>query len=207
MERDPMRPATIGGGLVIGAAILGTVAAGLAATGEAVGIGAAGAGSLVLTAAIAAAAAGFVTLAIVGPPAIGGRLVRAGLGLLGLGLGCSLIATVVAAAMTTDPLELFAFVVPFLVGGVASAAAIPVVVLGLLLRPGGPRRIGVAFLAGCAALLIASQVASAWYAANPGSSTAPLPATLAGVGGFALLVGSLAAIGLTAIREPRPRPA
>ena len=117
---------------------------------------------------------GFALLALAGPSSIGGMLVRIGLVLLALGLGGALAASLVAGSMTTDPLEEGGFVIPFLVGGLATLVGIPVAVVGLLLRAGSPRRVAAAFLGGLVVIVAGGVISSALLSNDPGATSPPL---------------------------------
>jgi len=196
------RLVTIGGVLVVVSCILVLGSVVIGAAGQSVSIGGTGIGGVVLALALAALGAGFALLALTGPTAAGGMSARVGLGLLAVGLGATLVSSLVAGAMTYDPLEEWAFVVPFLVGGFATLIGIPVTVIGLLLHAGQPRRIAAAFLGGLAVIVVGGMISSAALSNDP-SASVPVSAILVAAAGLALVLASVVGLGIAAIRGAR----
>ena len=201
------RLVTIGGGLVVVGCILVLGAVVIGAAGQSVSIGGTGIGGVVLALALAALGAGFALLAVSGPPPTGGVSARVGLGLVAVGVGATLVSSVIAGGMNSDPLEEWAFVVPFLAGGFAMLLGVPVTVIGLLLHAGTPRRIAAAFLGGLAVVVVGGMISSAAMADDP-SAGVPIAATLVAAAGLALLLASVGGLGVAAIRVAQvPEPA
>ena len=200
------RLATIGGWLVVAGCVLVLVTVVVAALGQSVAIGSAGLGGVVLSAVLAALAAGFALLAVSGPPPTGGVSARVGLGLLAVGIGATLVSSVIAGGMTSDPLEEWAFVVPFIAGGFAMLLGVPVTVIGLLLHAGTPRRIAAAFLGGLAVIVVGGMISSAALSNDP-SASVPVAAELVAIAGLALVLASVAGLGTAAIRGARAQEA
>ncbi|HEY3333926.1 MAG TPA: hypothetical protein VGK16_01720 [Candidatus Limnocylindrales bacterium] len=195
------RLAGIGGWLIVAGCVLVLITVALAVIGQAVTIGSSGAGSIVLSLAFGALAAGFALLALTGPRSIGGTGVRVGLGLLAVGVGGILVSSVVAGGMASDPLGEWGFVVPFLAGGFMTLLGVPVTVVGLLLHAGQPRRIAAAFVGGLAVVVGAGMLSSALLANDPGASSAPVIAVVIASLGLGLMLLSVGALGVSAIRE------
>ena len=95
------------------------------------------------------------------------------------------------------------FVLPFLLGGLATVVGIPVAVIGLLLRAGPPRRIATAFLGGLAVIVAGGVLSSALLGNDPGATSAPVAALLVIGAGLGLVLLSVAGLGVTAIRGAR----
>jgi hypothetical protein len=193
------RLAAIGGWLVVAGCVLVLLTAVIGALGQSVTIGSAGVGSVALTVALAALGAGFALLAVSGPPATGGVSARVGLGFLAVGIGATLISSVIAGGMNSDPLEERAFVVPFIAGGVAMLLGVPVTVVGLLLHAGRPRRIAAAFLGGLAVIVAGGMISSAAMTNDP-SASVPIAASVVALAGLALVLASVGGLGVAAIR-------
>jgi hypothetical protein len=194
------RPAAVGGWLVVAGCVLVVVSVVVAALGQPVAIGGGGIGGIVLALALASLAAGFLLLAIVGPSSIGSLGVRVGLALLAIGLAGVLVSSVVAGSMTYDPLEELAFVVPFLLGGLAIIVGTPLTIVALLVRDGAPRRIATLFLGGFAVVFLGGLLSSALLANDPTASSTPLAATLVAATGLALMLLAVGALGMLATR-------
>jgi hypothetical protein len=197
------RLAPAGGWLVIVGPCLLLVPVAFAIAGQPVAIGGLGAGGAMLAIALAVTAVGFALLAVAGPPVIVGRVARIGFALLAIGLGCIVLSSAIAGGMTSDPLGELAFVLPFLLGGLATVVGIPVTVIGLLLRPGAARRVAAIFLAGLAVVVASAILSDAQLADDPGASSMALPAELLALVGLGLMLLGVVALGVVVVRGSR----
>jgi hypothetical protein len=151
---------TIGGGLVITAALLLLATVGIALGGGSVSIMGAGPGSIVFTLALVALAVGGVCLAIGGPAPFNGLVARIGLGLIAIGVATSI------ATSGVSPSSLLVLV--FLAGSAAVGLGGIVIALALLRSPGRPRLVGLLFVAGVGLAIVAGGIAN-----DPGVAFAP----------------------------------
>jgi hypothetical protein len=197
------RLAGIGGWLVIAGCVLVLVTAAFGFAGQPVTIGSDSLGGVVLALALGALAAGFGALAAVGSPSLGGLAARIGLALLAVGAAGIVLSSVIAGGLNADPLEEVSFVVPFLGGALATVVGIPLTVVGLLLHAGTPRRIAAAFLGGIAVVIAGGFISSALLANDPTAASLPLAAALVGAAGLGIVLLSIGALGMTAIRAAR----
>jgi hypothetical protein len=183
----------IAGLLVVGAAALLAVTLVFAGGGGEVSIGGAGPGSLTATVALLLLGAGLFILAIQGRPPYESRVLRTGFALVVVGGTAELLTAGV-------PVESW-LVVIFLLGGMLVLAGTVVSGIGLLLTPGAARRVGLGFAAGIALVVLAGYVAN-----DPGIAFSPEAEPVRGamnvvaIVGAGLLIGSLAAVGILAMR-------
>lgn len=138
----------IGGVLVIGGWVLVAATIVIFGAGGSVQIGGSAIGGLALAAALGLIGCGMAVLSLTGPRPLQGRIMRLGLGILAVGLICTLASSVIAAGLAYDPLENGPFVITFLVGALATMIGVPVTVLALVRAAGPTRTVGLLFLAG-----------------------------------------------------------
>ena len=188
----------IGGALVALAAALLAVTLVVGLNGGSISVRGDGLGSLTLTVALVLLGAGLLVLAIVGPPPFTGRLVRTGFAVVAAG-GAAELAS---ASATADS----ALVYVLLLGGLAVVVGLIISGIGLLGTPGGPRWVGLMFIAGVGLALVAGAVAN-----DPGVAFSTDAAGLRAAMGIAavvaagLMLAALAGIGLLAFTgEPGP---
>jgi hypothetical protein len=188
-----MRVSVVGGLMVIGAAMLLALTVGIALLGGSASIRGAGAGSLTLTAGALLLGLGSGLLAIAGIPPLDGRIVRAGLALVALG-----IATNIA---TSDASASSVLVYAYLFGGLAAWLGTILAAIGLLRAPGRPRLVGLTFVGGVVVALVAGVIAN-----EPGTGLAVDGAIsrqvlgLVATAGAGLMLAGLAGVGLLAVR-------
>jgi len=185
----------IGGGLVLATCACIVVAFLIASGHGAVGIGAEGFGGLVVIGAMVSLGLGAGLLALATPPDLRGRLIRAGLALLALGL---LILVPSAGARMDEPL-IFAL----LIGGAIAWLGVIVTMIGLVWRRGRSRRLAITFLLGLLGAAVGGAIANVDPTSGP---LDPLGLAIAALGG-AVMLGSVATIGYIAVRSPVPAPA
>jgi hypothetical protein len=150
----------LGGGLVTAAAALLLVTFAVALNGGSVSLLGQGPGSLALTVALALLGSGFLALAIGGRPPLDGRTVRAGLALVAIGVALAF------ATSGVSPSNMLIYV--FLLGSFAVWLGTLVAAIGLLRSPGRARWVGLSFVGGALAALVAGAIAN-----DPGVAFAP----------------------------------
>lgn len=138
----------IGGTLVVGGWALVAITGAILVGGGSVGIGARTTGGLTLSAALALIGLGAAVLSRSGPPALAGRAVRVGLGILAVGLLSVLLAAIIAGASEFDPLESIPTIVLLFGGGWATLIGLLIAVIALVRAPGRSRAVGLLFLGG-----------------------------------------------------------
>jgi hypothetical protein len=194
----------LGGVLFIGGWTALLVAGAIALSGGTVGIGSGAIGSLALAAALVLLGAGAVSLGVAGPRSLGGRAVRVGLVILGIGLLSSLASSVMTAGFAGDPLESGPIVITLLVGGLAVMLGVLVTVASLLRARGWPRAVGSVLLAGLLVVVFGGML---------GAGTDPSPDPLSVLGRVLAVLGAVgivlagAGLGVLAAMGDRSAPA
>jgi hypothetical protein len=192
-----MRLASIGGLLVTVASVLFLAALPVGVSGGAVSGAGAGPGGLLVTVGLAMLAGGAVLLCVTGPGALGGRVPRVGLSLVGIGIAANLATSNVSASSM--------LVLVFLAGGMVAGLGAVITILGLLAAQGLPRRIALTFLGGLV-LAGAAGVLTNMVVDGSGVSTSigrVLITGLALAGGVAMAV-ALAGVGIHGMRPNDP---
>jgi hypothetical protein len=198
----------IGGRLLVASSALLVIAAFVAATGGSVALGAGdavGAGTLASLGAIGLAAIGAGVLAISPGNGLRGRLIRAGLALVAIGLFGIVGSTIISATLSYDPLESVPSVALLLIGGVGLLLGVPLTVVALLRLPGQPRRVGLLFVGGLGAAVTGGIVSGASSAGGATGTLGTLGIAIA-VLGAAMIVASIAGLGLLAMSAPERAP-
>jgi hypothetical protein len=188
-----MRIGTVGGALVVSGSLLLGLSGVIATAGGSVSVAGSSLGGAVVTAALALLAAGAALLGLTGEGGLRSRSVRAGLGLMAVGIASTLATSGVSASSM--------LVVVFLLGGMVALVGGVVTSLALLREAGRPRHVALTFLAGlvlagAAALLTNAAVASDATQASLLRAAAQILA----LGGGGAMVIAVAAIGLLGIR-------
>jgi hypothetical protein len=177
----------VGWGLVIATGLI-------YAMGGSVGVGLASLGGFVLLAGLATVAGGAIAISVAGPRELHGRAVRIGLALFGIGLACTSASSILAATTANDPLESIPTIVLLFGGGWVSLLGAVITILSLLLAPGRPRMLGLAFVGGLC-LSIAGAAAASALGVGALQGIADLAAVL---GGIAIVLGGIG-VGVLAI--------
>jgi hypothetical protein len=189
-----MSSSRIGGILIVISAALFALTLAIAAWGGSVSVRGEGPGSVTATAALILLGAGLLILAIAGRPPLDGRTLRFGFGLVVIGGAAELLTADV-------PVESL-LVIVFLLGGMVALIGIVVSGIGLLVTPGAARRVGLGFVAGIALVALAG-----WVSNDPGIAFSPqteslrVALNLVAIVAAAILIVSLAAVGILAIRS------
>ena len=150
-------------------------------------------GGAVVTAALALLASGAALLGLTGEGRLRSRSVRAGLGLMAVGIASTLATSAVSASSL--------LVVVFLLGGLVALAGGVITSIALLREAGRPRHIALTFLAGLA-LAGAAGVLTNAAVVSDATRSGPLQAAaqVLALGGGGAIVIAVAAIGLLGIR-------
>lgn len=151
----------IGGGLVVGG--WGLVAASIPLSYAPVQ----GVGGVTGSVAAVVIGIGLAVLAVKAPASAGSRSMRAGLGLLAVGLACLAGSTVAAARLTYDPLEDLPFLVLLAGGGLVTALGMLVTQVSLLVAGGLARRLGASFFVAIAAFYLLQGLAGMTQDSQP----------------------------------------
>jgi hypothetical protein len=187
--------ATLGGLSLISSTALFVATIAIWSTGGTVGlgtIGGPGLGGAILLAAIAFAAIGLGTTGLAGARPFAGRVARAGLCILALGLASMEVSSLIALTLTYDPLESPPSVVTLLGGLFALLIGTPITILGFLNDGGAARRLAVMFLAGFVLVVIGGNIVLNLFA----DGAVPGPAQLLFFGGLAALIAGVAGMAL-----------
>jgi hypothetical protein len=191
-----MRFGRIGGMLIVGGVALFVFGYALLIVGAVVG-------NLVTGCAMALIGSGAAILCATGPAPLHGRVIRAGLGVLAVGLGSLLASSIVASTLTYDPLESWPVVVLGLGGFLALALGSLMAEASLLRTSGPPRAVGSFLIAGPLLSLLAGIISA-------NVSDVPLVSALTGalviLGAAGFLLGC-AGIGLLVIKDDGSVPA
>ena len=159
-------------------------------------------GGAVMTFSFAVVGVGSAGLAISGGQPARGRVMRIAQGVAAIGLIAIACSSVVAAGLTSDPLENAPFVILLVGGALATTIGMLVVEVSLLRTAGLSRTSGILFFGGLAVFAVMSSIGGS--SPDPG----PLEITARGLGlagAIAFLVGC-AGPGLVAVMGDRLAP-
>jgi hypothetical protein len=184
-----MRFGRIGGMLIVGGVALFVFGYALLIVGAVVG-------NLVTGCAMALIGSGAAILCATGPAPLHGRVIRAGLGVLAVGLGSLLASSIVASTLTYDPLESWPVVVLGFGGFLALALGSLIAEASLLRAKGHARAVGLVLVAGPLFALLAGII-SANVASDPLVSAVTGGLVILGAAGFFL---GCAGIGMLVIK-------